>query len=177
MLKLKPEDIRYLVVHTAAYDGENDNLEDIIRWHKEERGFSTIGYHYYIRKDGTIKKGREEQYVGAHCKASRMNFKSLGICFEGHHDYEEWTEDQKDSFKILCRSLQAKYRISDENIIGHREAYEQDPTPKTCPGKEIDMDEVRRIYPEMDADKVDVEELEEFEGKIDFSKLELTDTL
>lgn len=168
---------RYLVVHTAAYDGENDSLEDIIEWHKE-RGFRTIGYHYYIRKNGLIRKGREDDRMGAHCKASGMNHKSLGICFEGHHDYEDWTTNQKASFTVLCQELMKEYNIPEENVIGHREAYNEDPPPKTCPGKKIDMKVVRNKYtktPDRVEKYADLERLKA--GKIDFNKLEITNTL
>lgn len=160
---------KYLVIHTAAYDGEHDDLEDIIRWHKE-RGFRTIGYHYYIRKDGQIRKGRDNDRIGAHCRASGMNYKSLGICFEGHHDKEEWTVSQKESFRVLCTTLMERHNIPKERIIGHREAYEQDPPPKTCPGTKIDMDVVREKYGR-EWGKVKPADLIELEaGKIDFKK-------
>lgn len=140
---MTPQDIEYIVLHTAAYDGEEDTLEDIIRWHRA-RGFKTIGYHYYIKKDGKVKKGREDNRQGAHCIANNMNEKSLGICFEGHHDIEEWTPKQKSAFYNLSVKLIKKYYIDVEKIIGHREAYELVPVPKTCPGKKIDMQKVRR---------------------------------
>jgi len=163
-MKLLKEDIRYLVIHTAA--AREASIGDITRWHVEERGWSDVGYHYYIRKDGEIQKGREDDQVGAHCKASRMNYKSLGICFEGHHDHEEWTREQEDAFEILCRVLQNKYGIHDDRIIGHREAYQGDPLT-TCPGIKIDMDEVRRKFPKLGSDKVNPARLEEFESNID----------
>lgn len=162
-MKLKDKDIRYLVIHTSA--AEEASMEDLWNWHVEERGWSDVGYHYYIRKNGDIKKGRNDNTVGAHCRASRMNFKSLGICFEGHHDYEEWTQDQKISFDYLCNKLIKKYKIDKDNIIGHREAYEQDPPPKTCPGKKIDMDLVRRKY---------TEEVEKLQGRdLEFKQIDI----
>lgn len=162
----------YLVIHTAAYDGEHDDLEDIIRWHKE-RGFRTIGYHYYIRKDGTIRKGRKDDEVGAHCKASSMNHKSLGICFEGHHDKESWTPRQRQAFSVLCQILVSKYDIPQENVIGHREAYTMHgrESPKTCPGTKIDMDHVRKRYAYNPVRKVSPAKLDLFKaGKINFNK-------
>lgn len=163
---------QYLVLHTAAYDGEYDSLEDIIRWHKE-RGFRTIGYHYYIRKDGTIRKGRENHEKGAHCVANNMNHKSLGICFEGHHDKENWTRRQRQAFSVLCQILMTKYDIPTENVIGHREAYELEgkESPKTCPGNKISMNHVRERYAYRPVRKVNPAKLEYFDaGKIDFDK-------
>ena len=43
-----------------------------------------IGYQYYIRKDGKIYVGRNEDEVGAHTKGH--NSHSIGICYEGGLD-------------------------------------------------------------------------------------------
>ncbi len=40
-----------------------------------------MGYHFYIRKDGRIVKGRELSEMGAH--ALPFNRDSWGICYEG----------------------------------------------------------------------------------------------
>lgn len=172
MRELRPQFIRYLVLHTVAVRG-SATLEDIANYHINERGWEDVGYHYYIRKDGTIQEGRDDNYVGAHCRASNMNFKSLGICFEGHGDFEEWTQEQKKSFRPLCRKLQSKYNILDENVIGHREAYEQTPPPKSCPGKKVNMDKVRKIYPALLAEKINTARIEEFKTDINFDKVNI----
>jgi N-acetyl-anhydromuramyl-L-alanine amidase AmpD len=161
-------EVDYLVLHTAGYDGKHDSLEDIIRWHKN-RGFRTIGYHYYIRKDGSIRKGREDDRIGAHCRAGGMNTKSLGICFEGHHDKEHWTSEQTSAFMLLSMDLMESHNVPQENVIGHREAYEGEPK-KTCPGTKIDMNWVRTHYAGKDP-KIDIAYTKEIEeGKINFEE-------
>ena len=156
------EDIKYLIVHTIAYDGEYSKLEDIIRWHKE-RGFRTIGYHYYIKKNGDIKKGREDNEVGAHCRDQGMNHKSLGIAFQGHHNKEDWTEEQKDSFIELCRLLRTRYNIPVSNVLGHREVQGVN---KDCPGTKINMDTVRNMINKVE-NKINPIQLEKkFSGKL-----------
>ena len=53
-------------------------------WHRQ-RGFHLgIGYHYVIRRDGSIEKGRPEWMIGAHCV--NHNAHSIGICYEGGLD-------------------------------------------------------------------------------------------
>lgn len=49
--------------------------------------YNGIGYHYYVRKDGTVWQGRPENTVGAHCYAHNAN--SIGICFEGDYENNE----------------------------------------------------------------------------------------
>lgn len=103
-------------------------------------GWNDVGYHYFIKKDGEIQKGRPEHVNGAHCADRGYNRISLGICFEGHHNFEEWTPEQWVGFKKLLRDIFRRFNIPTSNIIGHREA----PATKDCPGTKIDMTQVRR---------------------------------
>ena len=78
---------QYIIVHTVAKKGVT-TLAEIDQWHRN-RGFTNgFGYHYYIRKDGNLENGRSEHEQGAHCLDMGMNSKSIGICFEGHGNYE-----------------------------------------------------------------------------------------
>ena len=134
-MNFKPDSI---VLHTAAFR-PNADIAEIRRWHLE-RGFSDVGYHFHILRDGTIQEGRPLTVMGAHCKAGGMNRRSIGICFEGHGDFEEWTLAQADAFYLhLYRRLRIQFGIMPESVFGHRE-FEAN---KTCPGKLIDMDAVR----------------------------------
>lgn len=132
---MKPE---YIITHTVASKGKTTK-EEITRWHKE-RGFSSFGYHYYILKDGTVQKGREDNVMGAHCRNDGMNRKSLGICFEGHGNFEPWTKEQRASFEDLYKDLREEFGIPVSKVIGHREVRG---VAKDCPGTLIDMDKVR----------------------------------
>lgn len=78
--------VAYLVQHYSATPIEKDfTMADIDRMHRR-RGFKEIGYHFYIRKDGTIERGRDLTQAGrfeqgAH--SSGENDTSIGICTEG----------------------------------------------------------------------------------------------
>lgn len=133
----KPE---YIIIHTAAFRGHAD-IDEVRRWHLE-RGFSDVGYHYYIRRSGELQKGREENVAGAHCRNRGMNRKSIGVCFEGDGDHEYWTIHQWNAFYLLVGSLATRHAIAVEDILGHRETG----SPKTCPGNLVDMDQVRSWF-------------------------------
>ena len=69
--------INLIVLHHSQSDiTAHDDIGVIREWHKE-RGFKDVGYHYFIRKDGMIQKGRQLDVVGAHCKGK--NKSSIGI--------------------------------------------------------------------------------------------------
>lgn len=121
-----------LILHHA--EAIHATVEEINRWHVA-RGWSGIGYHYYVRKDGSVYQGRPEDVVGAHAgSSSGYNSRSIGICFEGNYMVETMQERQLAAGLALVRQVEARYgnRL---NIIGHR-----DVTSTDCPGKNFPME-------------------------------------
>jgi N-acetylmuramoyl-L-alanine amidase len=75
--------ITEIIVHcTATPEGKDFTVDDIRRWHKEQ-GWSDIGYHYVIYRDGSIHEGRDVNLQGAHCAAKGGNVGSIGVCYIG----------------------------------------------------------------------------------------------
>lgn len=77
-------DINEIIVHCTAtrpdwWQGKStsEKVDEIRRWHVEDRGWRDIGYHYLIDRDGTVAKGRPVEQVGAHCKGH--NTGTIGI--------------------------------------------------------------------------------------------------
>jgi len=147
-------EVDYIVLHTAAHGNKENNYdtsaEQINDWHLE-RGWRGIGYHFVIRHNGDIEEGRELERTGAHAKG--LNTDSIGICMSGHGDYFDFTEEQYESLFELCIELSNKLNVPIDNIIGHRELNDliekghlesQYKTYKTCPGKIISMDMIRK---------------------------------
>lgn len=74
-------DITEVVVHwTATYTNQDIGAEEVHEWHKK-RGWSGIGYHYIIRRDGRIQRGRPLSKQGAHAADNGHNKYSIGIAF------------------------------------------------------------------------------------------------
>lgn len=128
---------KYLVIHHTA--SENMTVERIDEIHKGN-GWDSIGYHYYIRKDGKIYSGRKENMEGAH--AVGENKRSIGICLEGNFENEVITEKQKEAIDELSLYLCLKYDITD--IIGHKEVYNT-----LCPGSNINIQKLKEEIIEM----------------------------
>lgn len=72
-----------VILHCSATKASMDiGAEDIDRWHRSRKPpFRKIGYHWVIRRDGTIERGRPEAEMGAHCFS--QNRGSIGICLVG----------------------------------------------------------------------------------------------
>ena len=73
--------VKYLIVHCSATREDRDYTVEQLRRDHLARGFIDIGYHYYIRKDGTVTRHRRLTEVGAHCRP--YNRCSIGVCYEG----------------------------------------------------------------------------------------------
>jgi N-acetyl-anhydromuramyl-L-alanine amidase AmpD len=92
------------------------------------RGFKTIGYHYYIRRDGTIHKGRPLELIGSHVQGH--NKTTIGICYEGGlgkdaKPKDTRTEEQKKSIiyvlEEILHEVKESQAVSDIEIKGHRD--------------------------------------------------------
>ena len=60
------ESVRFLILHCSATRRNQDySVEQLMRDHKK-RGFRTIGYHFYIRKDGTITDRKSTRLNSSH---------------------------------------------------------------------------------------------------------------
>lgn len=93
-----------VVVHHAA--ARSARVETINQWHNGN-GWNGIGYHYYVRKDGGIYRGRPEWALGSHAQGS--NDRSIGICCEGDYMVETMPAAQLASVKALLRDIMGRY--------------------------------------------------------------------
>ena len=117
-----------IVLHHAA--ASVCDAETIHKWHLK-RGFSGIGYHFLVRKNGDIEEGRPINTVGAHC--SLHNSDTIGICFEGNFEKETMGDVQKNAGKQLILKLLKDY--TNLKIYCHR-----DLKATACPGKNFPSD-------------------------------------
>lgn len=125
---------KYLVVHCAATKPTMDiGLREIRQWHRE-RGWLDIGYHFVIRRDGTVETGRPQGVVGAHVEGH--NSESLGVCMAGGINAQgkpenNFTEAQFESLRTLLDKLKVDYPSA--KVVGHRDL---DPR-KACPSFDV----------------------------------------
>ena len=131
-IMMSADSIRFLVLHCSATRRNQDyGVEQLHRDHKS-RGFYDVGYHFYIRKDGTMTQHRFLLEVGAHCVP--YNRCSIGICYEGGLDEHgkpcnTMTASQKERITDLLTNLHKLFPKA--KIVGHRDL--PGTTPKECP--------------------------------------------
>ena len=107
--------------------------------------YKDIGYHFGVERvndEAEVLLGRMLTQEGAHTIG--MNQDSIGICVVGNYDKEEPPLDIWVATVKLCVVLVDVFKISIDNIKGHREY-----SDKSCPGKMFDVqqliDDVARV--------------------------------
>jgi len=107
-------------------------VAEIRRWHTDDRGWSDIGYHFLIDRNGAVAKGRPIERDGAHVRGHNKG--TIGISLFGGHGSAEtdsfgvnFTGEQAVALRKLVNDLRAKYGMVP--ITGHNEY-----AAKACPG-------------------------------------------
>lgn len=123
-----------IIIHCSDTPSNMDiGVVEIRRWHTDPEprgnGWSDIGYHYVIRRDGTVELGRPELVAGAHTRG--QNKHSIGICVVGGRGKggvaeTNFTHQQWSALRKLVARLTQKY--PDAEVYGHN-----DFSSKACP--------------------------------------------
>lgn len=130
-LKKSKRTIDEIIIHCSATpEGKDYTVEDIRRDHKKQ-GWSDIGYHYVIYRDGSIHEGRDVDLVGAHCSKNGHNQHSIGICYIGGVENKPNTpyallkakDTRTDAQKgaLICLLYDLKKLYPKAQIWGHRD--------------------------------------------------------
>ena len=131
--------INEIIVHcTATRPGwwidrsTSEKVAEVRRWHVQDRGWSDIGYHYLIDRDGTVATGRPIDRIGAHVRGHNRG--TIGVSLFGGHGSaeadsfsEHFTPKQDAALRKLLSDLGEKYSIT--KISGHNQY-----AAKACPG-------------------------------------------
>ena len=133
--------VDFLAIHCSATPAggkhETIGVNDIRRWHRE-RGFRDVGYHFVIKRDGTVENGRPTDQPGAH--EPRINSRSIAVCLVGGAPpagseaarkglgENNFTDAQFEALKRVLTDLRRKYPKAE--VIGHRDV---PGVQKACP--------------------------------------------
>ena len=123
-----------IVLHHAAI--KTASADDIHRAHlqRDNGTWAGIGYHLYIRKDGSIHRGRPLWASGAH--VLNENWHTVGVCVEGNYDVETtMPAAQLNAVREALRYLKGIY--PNAAIKCHR-----DMQATACPGRYYPLAEV-----------------------------------
>lgn len=79
--RTKGKEITGCTVHWSATFLDQDVDSNWLNNVHQDKGYSGVGYHIIIRRDGTLQRGRPMNRTGAHDYSNNTNF--LGFCFIG----------------------------------------------------------------------------------------------
>ncbi len=123
-------DTKRLVIHHSA--SADISAVEIHRWH-QKRGWSGIGYHYVIRRNGDVELGRPVNMIGAH--ALGYNLDSIGVCLTGNFSKETPEKEQLNALVELTHELELQF--------GRLEIQQHNQLVATqCPGSHFPWDEL-----------------------------------
>lgn len=125
-LKKSERKITEIIVHCSATpEGKDYTVDDIRRWHKQ-RGYSDVGYHYIVYRNGQLVQGRDINVIGAH--AAGHNAHSIGICYIGGMNAEntqpEDTRTLRQKARLLSLLVDLRKLYPNARIVGHRDLSE-----------------------------------------------------
>jgi N-acetylmuramoyl-L-alanine amidase len=126
---------------TATPEGKNYTVRDIDAWHKA-RGWSGVGYHYVVYRDGKIELGRPIDQIGAH--VADRNTGTIGAVYVGGLDAkgkkpkDTRTAAQRAAMLTLTKQLASVYSL--KKISGHNQY-----ANKACPSFDVRRDELGNI--------------------------------
>ena len=125
-LKKSERKITEIIIHCSATpDGKDYTVDDIRRWHKQ-RGYSDVGYHYIVYRNGILAQGRDVNIIGAH--ASGHNAHSIGICYIGgmnaENTHPEDTRTLRQKGRLLSLLVDLRKLYPNARSVGHRDLSE-----------------------------------------------------
>ena len=127
---------RILTIYIHCTDSPNSmdiGAKEIRDWHIQGNGWNDIGYHWVVRRSGTVEKGRDEIVPGAGVRGKNKN--SIHIVWVGRSSL---TAHQEESLFTVVYGVMKEYKLGVDDVLGHCE----DDSSKTCPN--IDMNQFRK---------------------------------
>ena len=123
---------KFIIHHTGNPTDDDCSAESIHQSHIDNNGWAGIGYHYVVRKDGTIEVGRPHWTIGAHAFGSNKDTIGIHVC--GNFDIGKPTKEQIESLALLLAKLGLDYGLDmdREHVKAHSEVYST-----ACCGKNL----------------------------------------
>lgn len=124
---------------TVHHTGEHGNWADlpdveivqrIESYHRNEKDWAAIGYHFLVGKDGRIYEGRPVKYQGAH--VSTQNENNLGISVIGDYTDHQPSARQLEALNAFLNDKRKAYGVGRARIYGHRDLH-----ASLCPGDSL----------------------------------------
>lgn len=126
--------VKITIHHTDEHGGMDGKSDiEIVRmienFHRNQKRWAAIGYHYLVGKDGRIYEGRPVRFQGAHCGKNENN---LGISVIGDCHHNLPNAKQLKALKAFLDDQRERFSVPRSQVFGHR-----DIKPTICPGDQL----------------------------------------
>ena len=122
----------YIVIHHTAGNADG-SINDVVRIHYGEHKWSTIGYHYYISKDGKVYRLKSDDEVAPHTLGH--NDDAVGIVCAGDFNLSVMPKEQYNALVRLTKVMMTK-----DNLSTSRIKRLCDLNTTECPGSKFDFE-------------------------------------
>lgn len=123
MFKKPKRTVDKVFLHCSASDKpSHDDIQVIRNWHVDGNGWSDVGYHFFIKKNGQVQAGRDLERIPA--AQAGYNEGTIAICLHGLLK-ENFTASQAVSLIELCNEINDAYK-GDITFHGHKEVSNKD---------------------------------------------------
>ena len=133
-------EITEIVVHwTETPTNKNIGSEEINEYHLAS-DLEGIGYHYVIRRDGSLQRGRPINIEGQHSPLNNHNNRSIGVVFvgginvpsgtpnpENFVSVQSLTRSQFNTFDHICRAFYSTF--AGGQVVGHNDVDQTEDDP------------------------------------------------
>jgi len=133
-------EITEVVVHwTETPTNKNIGSEEINEYHLAS-DLEGIGYHYVIRRDGSLQRGRPINIEGQHSPLNNHNNRSIGVVFvgginvpsgtpnpENFVSVQSLTRSQFNTFDHICRAFYSIF--AGGQVVGHNDVDQTEDDP------------------------------------------------
>ncbi|WP_158735538.1 N-acetylmuramoyl-L-alanine amidase [Alteribacillus sp. YIM 98480] len=120
--------VDHLILHHSGVS--SGTPASYAQYHVHTNNWPGIGYHYVIQPEGTIYKCQQLTTISYH--TGNFNTKTVGICLSGDFSHSTPPKPQLSAAYELVRQLMLTLRISENNVLGHRECKGHE--TNICPG-------------------------------------------
>jgi hypothetical protein len=125
----KLDRITHLCIHHSATAG-SISLENVAKYHVDDRGWPGIGYHFYVKPDGLVYQTNRMETISY--QVSQNNDYSVGVCVSGDFTYAPPPDKQVEATARLVAWLMQELSVPEQNVMGHKEFPDND---TSCPGE------------------------------------------
>lgn len=135
--QIKQRKIKEIILDCSLTNPDMDwGVAELSAFERDRTGIKATGYHFVVKKDGTIENGRPLYKPGVFC--SGHNKHSIGICYIGGIDRQgNFSDTRTDLQKFALVRLISKLLVMYGCFVESIETY--------CPSKKLGID-VQKEY-------------------------------